>query len=158
MDLKDDRRSYIRHPLSYPLSTRIIRGNSVGTSVGSSAGKDDVWTESMNIGAGGVQFISGRSIERGTEVGITIEVEKRKFELDGYVIRCEPSENGGFITAVAFNSPSALLKARMAEQVVRMELFKERLERRYGVKLDFAAVAKEWIKRYSTSFARRYDV
>jgi hypothetical protein len=43
------------------------------------------------------------------------------------------------------------------EQIVRIELFKNRLERRFKAKLDFGAVAKEWIRRYSKVFAERYD-
>jgi hypothetical protein len=47
---------------------------------------------------------------------------------------------------------------RMMEQIVRIEIFKTRMERRYGVTLDFGAVAKEWIRRYSKAFAKNYDL
>ena len=48
-------------------------------------------------------------------------------------------------------------KVRMMEQVVRIEMFKNRVEKRFGVALDFATVAREWIRRYSAAFARHYD-
>ena len=94
----------------------------------------------------------------GSEVEIELKVEKRCFKLDGNVIRCEKIDGSRFNIAVSFSSPNELLKARMMEQVVRIEAFKDRLEKRYNVHLEFAAIAKEWIKRYSAFFANHYDI
>jgi hypothetical protein len=145
-----ERRKFIRHPLSYPLKT---------TAHHTSAGLKEVMGESQNIGAGGLLFFSESYFDPGSEVKIELCVEGRKFQIDGTVVRCSQKNSGErFSVAVAFHEPSELLKARMMEQVVRIELFKDRLERKYSVELDFAAVAKEWIRRYSKLFARRYDV
>ena len=149
--MSDERRKYIRHPLSYPLKTKIIheRGKQY---------EDELVGESENVGAGGLQYKSREKLGIGMDVEIDLKVEKREFSLDGIVVRCDQDENGLYNIAVSFNNPSERLKARMAEQVVRIEVFKNRLERRYGVKLEFSSVAKEWIKRYSTLFARHYDL
>jgi len=145
-----ERRKFIRHPLSYPLKTRVHQ---------SSAGLKEVVGETHNIGAGGVLFFSENPFDPGSEVNIELHVEGKNFRIDGTVVRCSQKSRGDrFSVAVAFHEPSELLKARMMEQVVRIELFKNRLERRYGVDLDFASVAREWIRRYSELFARRYDV
>ena len=143
------RRKFIRHPLNYPLKTRIIR---------SGQKENEILSETENVGAGGVLFSSKNPIPVGSEVEIEMDVEKRRFLLDGNVIRCNRTEEGQYTVAVAFNSSSELLKARMMEQVVRIEAFKDRLERRYNVALDFTVVAKEWIKRYSGFFANHYDI
>ncbi|MCK4805175.1 MAG: PilZ domain-containing protein, partial [Spirochaetes bacterium] len=74
MELK--RRKYIRHPLNYPLTTRII-------SQEKHAG--EVSGESHNIGAGGLLFISDKGMPEGSEVEIELKVEKRSFKLDGNV-------------------------------------------------------------------------
>jgi len=125
----------------------------------SKTGLKEVLGESQNIGAGGLLFFSESPIAPGSEVEIELHVEGKNFQIDGNVVRClEKSDSEYFSIAVAFHEPSDLLKARMMEQVVRIELFKNRLERRYNVSLDFASVAKEWIRRYSKFFARRYDV
>lgn len=112
---------------------------------------------SDDIGAGGLQFRSPRCLAEGTELEIDLEVEGRFFRLDGRVVRCE-REDDGYATAVAFSSPDERLKVRMMEQVVRIEMVKNRLERRYGVELSFGDVAREWIRRYSSRFAERYDI
>jgi hypothetical protein len=85
------------------------------------------------------------------------QVRHGKFLMDGRVVRCRRTDDGRYCIAVAFNTSNELLKARMMEQVVRIKAFKDRLEKRYHVSLDFAEVAKEWIKRYSEYFADRYN-
>jgi len=146
--MDEEKRRFIRHPLSYPLKTRVVHHN-----------VEEVLLhgESENIGGGGLLFISSEAIAEDTEVEINLTVENRQFQLDGFVVRCDPAQNGDYNIAVSFASPDEALKARMMEQVVRIEEFKQRLERRCRRTLDFSWVAKQWIKRYSGLFARHYD-
>ena len=164
-----DRRRFIRHPLSYPIKTRIVGG--AGGELGSphrpppgdfacfpvkAAGEGELASKTEDIGAGGLLFHCKNSIPVGTEVEVEIHVERRVFVLSGRVVRTEEVGECESGIAVAFTSPSDLLKVRMMEQIVRIELFKTRLERRYRTTLDYASVAKEWIKRYSKIFADHY--
>jgi len=142
---RDERRRFIRHPLSYPLKTLITDP---------AKGHREIIGESHNIGAGGLLFKSDCCIKKGSQIRIEIEVEGRKFVVHGFVVRCMEGKTGEYNIAIAFDTPHDVLKARMMEQVVRIELFKKRVERRYGVKLDFACIAKVWINRYSKIFAR----
>jgi hypothetical protein len=148
-----ERRKYIRHPLSYPLETSIIKEDT-----GQDRKPDRIIAESDNIGGGGLQFTTCCEIKTDTAVAIQVTVENRKFALTGHVTRCRKCRDGRYIIAVSFDSPNELLKARLAEQVVRIELCKMRLERKYNVTIDFGCIAKEWIKRYSTLFAQKYGV
>jgi hypothetical protein len=143
------RRKFIRHPLNYPVKTRVIQ---------SGKKENGIISETENVGAGGILLSCKKPIPVSSEVEIEMQVEKRQFLLDGNVVRCKRTGDGKYAVAVAFNTASELLKARMMEQVVRIEAFKDRLERRYNVDLDFAVIAKEWIKRYSAFFASHYDV
>jgi len=148
-----ERRKYIRHPLSYPLETRILQENNNSRRV-----VNHIVGESDNIGEGGLQFTICREIAVGTIVAVDVSVEEKKFSLNGHVTRCRKCRDGRYVVAVAFDTLNELLKARMTEQVVRIELLKKRMEQRYDVTLDFGCVAREWIKRYSTLFAKQYDV
>jgi hypothetical protein len=147
--MESRRRKFIRHPLNYPVRTRVIQSRKK---------ENDIISETENVGAGGILFSSKKPIPVRSEVEIEMRVEKRQFLLDGSVVRCKRTAEGQYTVAVAFKTSSELLKARMMEQVVRIEAFKDRLERRYNVTLDFAVIAKEWIKRYSSFFAKHYDV
>ncbi len=145
----NEKRKYIRHPLSYPLRTKVLTEKSGNPLVKSSA---------ENIGAGGLLFRSSVAMNRDAEVEINLSIEGRKYLLDGTVVRCDPVENGNYNVAVSFNRQDEALKVRMMEQIVRIEEFKERLEHRCKKKLNFAWVAKLWIKRYSKGFADHYDL
>jgi hypothetical protein len=145
----NEKRKYIRHPLSYPLRTKVLTEKNGNPVVKSSA---------ENIGAGGLLFRSSVAMNRDAEVEINLSIEGRKFLLDGTVVRCDPVENGNYNVAVSFNRQDEVLKVRMMEQIVRIEEFKERLEHRCKKKLNFAWVAKLWIKRYSKGFADHYDL
>jgi hypothetical protein len=145
--MKIEKREFIRHPLQYPLKTKVVHPESQDTIVHSS---------SDNIGEGGLLFRSNTAIPLDSEVEIALKVEGREFLIDGTVVRCDNTDDGSDNVAISFNKHDEALKARMMEQVVRIEEFKDRLEKRYNVKCDFTWVAKEWIKRYASYFAKRY--
>jgi len=147
--MDQEKRKFIRHPLSYPLRTRVLSEKN---------GKLVVKSSAENIGAGGLLFRSSVAMNREAEVEINLTVEGRNFLLDGTVVRCDPDENGNYNVAVSFKRQDEALKVRMMEQIVRIEEFKNRLERRCKKKIDFAWVAKQWIKRYSKGFAEHYDL
>jgi len=140
-----ERRKYIRHPFSYPLSIKNVHRQEGGN------------YESRNIGGGGLQFHSERCFSPRAGVEIVLWVEGRKFELGGSVVRCDELDDGSFMIAVVFRNADEALQARLAEQAVRIELFKQRLERRHSVELDLGWVAGEWIRRYARAYARDHD-
>jgi len=142
-----DKRKYIRHPLNYPIKTKVVYPH---------GGQKVVESESENIGEGGLVFRSPHPISPGTELKIEIEVEGRHFVVDSIVVRCRKLQEQNYSIALLFKNRDELLKARMMEQVVRIELFKKRLERRFRKKCEFADVARLWIKRYSKFFANHY--
>jgi len=144
-----ERRKYIRHPFSYPLTVKNLH---------EIHGKEERSFESKNIGAGGLQFHSDHCFPSGTGLELNLWVEGTRFEIDGTVSRCEELEDGSYMIAVFFSNAHEVLKARLAEQAVRIELFKERLERRYQVELDLGCIAREWIKRYASAYARDHGL
>ncbi|RKX95853.1 MAG: hypothetical protein DRP84_02905 [Spirochaetes bacterium] len=146
-----ERRKFIRHPLAYPISAIVE-----GIDRESDKEKTEIKSESEDICEGGLLFKSEKKLEKGTKILVEVEVEGRKIRTEGTVVRCIQDEKGKFNIAVSFFTPQESLKVRMMEQIVRIELFKKRFERRYGVKVDFACIAREWIKRYSRAFAKHY--
>jgi hypothetical protein len=142
-----ERRKFLRHPFSYPLKVSILHENEHHS---------DLAHHSENIGGGGLQFKSDRCMPQGSELEITFQVEGHRFEIDGEVVRCEPIDEKSFMIAVSFMSTQEQLKARLAEQAVRIELLKERFERRYHQELDMSCLARTWIKRYASAYAHEH--
>jgi hypothetical protein len=147
--MKIERRNYIRHPFSYPLDVHIVHQNGV---------RREHKFSSENIGAGGIQFKSDHCMPAGTDIEISLCVEGRRYAIDGTVVRCEPIDSDFHMVAVRFGSANELLKARLAEQAVRIELLKERLERRCGTELEVGWLAREWIRRYASAYARDHGM
>jgi hypothetical protein len=144
-----ERRNYIRHPFSYPLDVQVIKDSGM---------RGEHRFTSENIGAGGIQFKSDHCMAEGTVIEISLCVENRRYSIDGTVVRCEPIDGELHMVAVRFGSANAQLKARLAEQAVRIELLKERLERRSGVQLEIGCLAREWIKRYASVYAHDHGM
>jgi hypothetical protein len=147
--MHNERRRFFRHPFSYPLKVSVHHREQ---------GRQEHRFSAENIGGGGLLFRSSHCFPQGLVLEIFLMVEKHSFTIDGKVVRCEELDNGCYMIAVGFENSHDLLKARLAEQAVRIELFKERLERRHHVTLDLACVAREWIKRYSTAFAHDHNL
>ena len=145
-----EKRRFIRHPLSYPIKAVIEEDKAIKEK------ETEINSESEDICEGGLLFKSKEKIRKGTKVAIDVEVEGRKINTEGTIVRCMPDKDCKYNIAVSFFTPQVSLKVRMMEQIVRIELFKERFERRYRVKVDFSCIAKEWIKRYSRAFAKYY--
>ena len=146
---QQERRKFFRHPFSYPLKVSVQHHEQ---------GKQEHRFKAENIGGGGMQFKSDHCFPEGMELEIFLMVEKHSFTIDGRVVRCERMNDGLYMIAVWFEDEHELLKARLAEQAIRIELFKERLERRHHVTLDLGCIAREWIKRYSTAFAQDHNL
>ena len=147
--IPEERRKFFRHPFSYPLKVSVQHHEQE---------KQEHRFSAENIGGGGIQFKSSHCFPKGMKLEINLMVEQHRFEIDGRVIRCEELGDGSYMVAVLFENEHELLKARLAEQAVRIELFKERLERRHNVTLELGCIAREWIKRYSTAFAHDHNL
>jgi len=147
--IHEERRKFFRHPFSYPLKVSVQHHEH---------GRQEHKFNAENIGGGGLQFRSSHCFPEDMELEITLMVEQHRYTIDGRVIRCEELGDGMYMIAVLFGDEHELLKARLAEQAVRIELFKERLERRHHVTLELGCVAREWIKRYSTAFAHEHNL
>ena len=145
----EERRKFFRHPFSYPLKVSVQHHEQ---------GRKEHKFNAENIGGGGLQFRSSHCFPEEMELEIDLMVEHHRFTIDGRVIRCEELGDGRYIIAVLFEDEHERLKARLAEQAVRIELFKERLEGRYHVTLELGCVAREWIKRYSKAFAHDHNL
>ena len=89
-----------------------------------------------------------RKLAPGARVTITIPfaVLKEPAVLPATVVRATPVDHG-FEIAVSFNNEETALRARLVEQIVRIDDYR----RSRGIE-DFDAAADEWIRKYSENF------
>jgi len=132
---QENRRAYIRHPVFVPLN--VIED-----------GAPDSDSNSVNISVGGLLFLHNKEIAPGTRVTITIPfaILKEPAVLSATVVRSVQVDHG-YEVAVSFESEETALRARLVEQIVRIDDYR----RSRGIE-DFDAAADEWIRRYSENF------
>jgi hypothetical protein len=131
----ENRRAYIRHPVYVPLN--VIED-----------GAPDCDSSSVNISMGGLLFLHDKEIAPGTPVTITIPfaILKEPAILTAITIRSQKVEHG-FEVAVSFEDKETALRARLVQQIVRIDDYRQ--SRGFE---DFDAAADEWIRKYSENF------
>lgn len=129
---QEDKRAYIRHPVFIPLS--ITEDNTPESS-----------SSSVNISAGGLLFLHHKDIAPQTRITITIPfaILKEPAVLPARVVRSQAVEHG-YEIAVSFENEEAALRARLVEEIVRIDDYR----RSRGIE-DFDAAANEWLRKYS---------
>jgi c-di-GMP-binding flagellar brake protein YcgR len=136
MSDSDNRRRFIRHPVSIPL--KVCQAST------------EHETSSLNISQGGLLFSHPETIAEGEELEIAIP-SLRSGEpvlFRTRVVRCEYNETTGMHDiGVAFYGEEDALRVRMLEQVLLIEAF-----RKLFAIPDFNQAATEWIKKYSDRF------
>ncbi len=134
----EERRRYVRHPVDMPIQV-------YPQAVQSGGG-----IPLMDVGAGGLAFRTRTRFSPGSHLIVRIEQVVPVFEAVGVVRWCE-QRDGGYEVGVQFLDEQTRFRARMVEQVCRIQSYRRQcLEE--GRQLDFEEAAQEWIERFGASF------
>jgi len=139
-DNSAEKRKYIRHPSDIPIEIISRR-----------AGKDSEKILS-NISFGGLCFKSGIAFEKGDVVKIKITNVRPPFEAEGRVMWCSAGGPGEFDVGVEFTGEGDAFRARMVEQVCRIEKYRQDALKLEGRSLTGSQAALEWIIKYADKF------
>jgi len=140
-------RSFIRHPSDIPIEIHPFHG----------AAREQVTTAVRereylnNVSTGGISFKSGIPLQMDAVVTIRIPVVKPAFEAKGKVVWCH-KENDHYNVGAEFIELRDMFRARMVEQVCRIEHYKKEIYEREGRALSGQEAALEWIRKFAPSF------
>ena len=141
-----DRRNYLRYPVRVPIRLRI--------------GKDPVAikTQSGDLSEGGLYFLWHTELPSGTPVQVTLPVESRLFELKGSVAySAKEGATGLFRTGISFRGRVSAFRAKLAEEILRIQEFRERSSEKAGCSVSEEEAARKWIKQYAEKFSEIYQ-
>jgi c-di-GMP-binding flagellar brake protein YcgR len=145
-----ERRRFIRHPLCFPLTYKILNGRSVKSS-------DDKRSMTINISMGGILFAAKKAVEAGTMILLRMPFQNKVFNVRAKVVHCDKSkETGLFNIGAAFHRLSAAYKVKLIEQMYLISEFRDLRSIQLGREMSLEAASREWIKRYSARFKRLY--
>lgn len=143
--MRKERRKFLRYPIKVPVQLQL---------------EDDpqaVKSQTGDLSEGGLHFYWIRALAVGAPAQVTLPVLDRLFRLTGQVIYSFKDQvTGLFRTGVSFKEPTSAFQAKMAEEILRIQKFREELSRKTGVAVSEEEAAKEWVKKYSKEFAEVY--
>lgn len=145
-----ERRHFIRHPLSLPLTYKVIKP-------GLSKDREDIRSETINVSVGGLLFPAKHPVEPNSMIAIKMPFEDKMFNIKAKVIRCvNNSETKFYDIAVSFFRLNEAFKAKMIEQIYLIAEYRNLLTLQSGKEVSLEEASRKWIKRYSERFKRLY--
>jgi hypothetical protein len=135
-------RRFIRHPSNIPIRVDVLE-----------QGRQASKPEMVNVGKGGLCFLSSLAVSRGKKVHISIPIQLSPFEVVGRVAWCHEN-NDKFIVGVSFEDEAAEFSVRMVEQVCHIEQYRLEQKENYGRELTSDEAASEWVEKYAASFPK----
>lgn len=145
-----ERRRFIRHPVCFPLTFKIIPEN---TKLNISEEK----TSTINISIGGLLFPARKPARPGVKILIKIPFQDKIFNIKAKVAHCEKSpESKLYNLGVNFYRINDAFKTRLIEQLYLISEFRDLRSMQLGREVSLEDASREWIKRYSERFSRMY--
>lgn len=146
LDIEQERRKFIRHPVSVPLN---IEPN--GERVQRAEQCSGCPADSRDVSLGGLLIHSEQPLPQGSRITITFPplFDHAEEQFHGTVIRVERDISGGYNIGINFSDQREKMRIRMVEQILRIESYRKthRIE-------SFDLAAAEWIQKYSDHFPR----
>lgn len=133
------RREFVRHTVDVPLEVETLGDGA------------RLREHGINIGHGGLAFLSSTCPRVGDMLRIRIPTVQPPFEADARVAWCRP-EGGNHLVGVQFLDPAAAFRSRMVQQVCSIENYRREVERVEGRALTTQEAAAEWIAKYAGRF------
>lgn len=156
-----ERRRFIRHPLCFPLSYKVIEpGKSASSSKKGClkmAGDKGKRSTSINISMGGLLFAAKKPVKIGSLIIITMPFQDKVFKVRAKVAHCDKNpETHLYNIGATFNRIGAAYKIKLVEQLFLISEFRDLRGIELGREISLEKASKEWIERYSARFRRLY--
>ena len=144
--MRQERRKFLRHPIRVPIKLKIVDDNSF------------VKSQTADLSEEGMRFEWPDELSQGTLLDVTIPIGNRLFKITGQVVySTRESTTGLFRTGVAFQEPMMAFRAKLAEEILRIQQFRQKVSRMLGHPISEEEAASKWIKKYAEKFAQIYQ-
>jgi hypothetical protein len=141
--MENEQRKFFRHPIKVPIQLTRVESN---TAVNSRA---------EDLSQGGLAFFWPESIPEGTLLQLSIPVEKQLFKMKAHVTHSEKDAGTGlFKTGVCFEDPVSSFRAKLAEEIIQIRQYREKMSLLRGHPFSEEEAAKVWIDRNAEDFAK----
>lgn len=137
-----EKRRFYRHPINKPIQYQPY----------DSRHRDH--TSTVDVSEGGICFMSEQRLPQGTKIHLSIPVGDQVFRVDAQVAYCsQMSAANRYRTGVAFLDPESAFRAKLAEEMLLIEKYREKISKELGRDVSEEEAAREWIEKYAKNFS-----
>ncbi len=130
-----EKRRFPRHPISSPVRYSQLKSKSYSGSI------------TIDISEGGICFLAGLFLPRGSTVQFTIPVSDQVFTVVGKTTYAAFVDNVSFYrTGIEFQNPTATFRVKLNEQVGQIKDFRQRLTEKLGSEISEKEAAHRWVE------------
>lgn len=150
-----ERRRYVRHPLHFPIFISELHSSGENTppETGLPAGE-----QSSDLCEGGLCFVWPFPLEAQTRVHVSIPVKDQLFHMKARVTYCRPDpRTGHYQTGISFEDAESAFRLKLAEEILRIQRYREKLQRIEQRIVSEEEAAAEWIRRHATKYSRFFE-
>lgn len=137
-----EKRRFPRHPISSPVRYNQIKSKSYSGSI------------TVDISEGGICFLAGLFLPRGSLVQFTIPVSDQVFNIEGKTTYSSFVDNIGFYrTGVEFQNPDRLFRVKLTEQIAQIKEYQNKLSAKLGNPISEKEAAHKWVEECGKHFS-----
>jgi len=146
LGMENEKRKFFRHPIKVPIQLTKVDDD---TALNSRA---------EDLSQGGLAFFWPEPIPEGTYLQLSIPVEKQLFKMKAHVTHSEKdADTGLFKTGVCFEDSVSSFRAKLAEEIIQIRQYREKMSLLRGQPFSEEEAAKIWIDRNAEDFAKTMD-
>ena len=140
-----ERRRSLRHPIKVRLRLQLTGDRAVTRS------------QTGDLSEGGLHFFWVRALAKGTSLRVTVPVLKQAFKMTGKVVySVRDTITGLFRTGISFIETSSAFRMKLAEEILRIQKFRDEISEKQGYMISEEEAALTWIQKYSKDFSKIY--
>lgn len=146
----NERRRFIRHPLSIPISYKVVKKTQNTVVKGIPA-------VTANVSMGGLLFSTKKPVKVGSLITIKLPFRDKVFNVQSKVVRC--AKNTGtklYDIGSSFYRFTDAFKTKLVEQIYLIAEYRDLRSIQLGKEISLEEASKEWIERYAERFKRLY--
>ncbi len=141
--MENEKRKFFRHPIKVPIQLTRVEND------------PPVNSRAVDLSQGGLAFLWTESFPEGTRLLLSIPFERQLFKMNAHVAHSErDTETGLFKTGVRFEDSASSFHAKLAEEIIQIRQFREKMSLLRGRQFSEEEAAKIWIDRNAEDFAK----
>jgi len=141
--MENEKRKFFRHPIKVPIQLTRIENNAAGNA------------RAEDLSQGGLAFFWPEPIAEGTHLQLSIPIEKQLFKMHAHVTHSQKdADTGLFKTGVCFEDSASSFRAKLAEEIILIRQYREKMSLLRGHPFSEEEAAKIWIDRNAEDFSK----